>query len=120
MAVSLFVECRFELVDGDRVLAAIHIERVILVVDFKDLEQPVVGVLQRTTRSVMANVHIIGGSQGVRLVSRVAAVVLLCRWQDGAHAVLELVEELRGCLHVLWLMREKLPGDTKGSVIYEI
>ena len=69
LAVGLFVECRFELVGGDRVLVAIHIEHVILVVDLKDLEQPVVGVLQRTTRSFMANVHIIGGSQGVRLVS---------------------------------------------------
>ena len=55
MAVSLFAECRFELVDGDRVLAGIHIEYVILVVDLKDFKWSIIGVLQQTTRSVMVN-----------------------------------------------------------------
>ena len=100
LAVGLFAECHFEPVNGDRVLAAIHIEHVILVEDPKDLERSVVEALQQTARSVMANVHITGGSQGVRLVSRVAAVVLMYRWQDGAHVVLELAEERRGCLRV--------------------
>ena len=49
-----------------------------------------------------------------------AAVVLMCRWQDGAHVVLKLAEEPRGCLYVPWLMREKVPGDTKGSAIKNI
>ena len=120
MAVSLFAECCLEPVDGDRVLAAVHIEHVVLVVDLKDLERPIIGALQRTTRSIMADVHIAGGSQGVRLVSQVAAVVLMCRWQDGAHVVLKLAEELRGCLHIPWLVREKLPRDTEGSAIHKI
>ena len=120
MAVGLCAECCFEPIDRDRVLAAIHIEHVILVMDLKDLERPSVGVLQRTTRSVMANVHIPGGNQGVMLVSRVAAMVLMCRWQDRAHVVLKLAEELRGYLHVSWLMREKLPRDTGGSAAYKI
>ena len=120
MTVGLFAECRFEPVNGDRVLAAIHVEHVVFVVDLKDLERPVVGALQRTTRSIMVNVHITGGSQGVGLVSRVAAMVLMCRWQDGAHVVLELAEELRGCLHIPWLMREELLGDAEGSAGHEI
>ena len=115
--VILFAECFLEPVDGDRVLVVIHIEHVVLVVDLKGLERPIIGALQRTMRSVMVDVHIAGGSQGVRLVSQVAAVVLVCRWQDGTHVVLKLAEEPRGCLHVPWLMREKLPGDTKGSAI---
>ena len=41
--VDLFAECCLEPVDGDRVLAAIHIEHVVLVVDLKDLERPIVG-----------------------------------------------------------------------------
>ena len=120
MAVVLFAECCLEPVDGDRVLAAIHIEHVVLVVDLKDLEQPIIGALQRATRSVMADVHIAGGSQGVWLVSQVAAVVLVCRWQDGAHVVLKLAEEPRGCLHVPLLVREKLPRDTEGNAVYNI
>ena len=79
MVVVLFAECCLEPVDGDRVLVAIHIEHVVLVVDLKGLERPIIGALQRTMRSVMADVHIAGGSQGVRLVSQVAAVVLVCR-----------------------------------------
>ena len=120
LTVGLFSKCHFEPVDGHRVLAAIHIEHVILVVDLKDLEQPIIGALQQTMRSIMMNVHIPGGSQGVRLVSQVAAVVLMCRWQDGAHAALKLAEELRGCLHVPWLVREKLPRNTEGSAVYKI
>ena len=68
----------------------------------------------------MANVHMTGGSQGVRLVSQVASMVLMCRWQDGAHVVLKMVEEPRGCLYVPWLVREKLPGDMEGSAVYNI
>ena len=44
--VSLFAECRFELVNGDRVLGTIHIEYVVLVMDLKDLECPSIGALQ--------------------------------------------------------------------------
>ena len=104
----------------ETVLKAIHIEHVVIVVDLKDLERPIIGVLQWTTRSVMADVHIAGGSQGVRLVSQVPAVVLMCRWQDGAHVVLKLAEEPRRCLHVPWLVREELPRDTEGSAVYKI
>ena len=117
LAVGLFAECRFEQVHGDRVLAAIQIEHITLVMDLKDLKQPIVGEQQWTMRSVMANVHITGGSQGVRLVSRVVVVVLMCRSQDGAHVVLKLAEELRGCLNIPWLVREKLPGIRR-KVLY--
>ena len=120
MTVGLFAECCLKLVDGDSVLAAIHIEHVVLVVDLKDFEQPILGALQQTTRSIMADVHIASGSQGFRIVSQVATVVLMCRWQDGAHVVLKLTEEPRGCLHVSWLVREKLPGDTEGSAVHKI
>ena len=104
----------------ETVLEAIHIEHVVFVVDLKDLERPIIGALQWTTRSFMAKVHITGGSQGVRLVSQVAAVVLMCKWQDGAHVVLKLAEVPREGLHVAWLVREKLTGDTEGRAVYEI
>ena len=73
MAVGLFAECRFEPVDGNRVLAAIHVKHVVFVMDLEDLERPVVGAPQRTTENVMANVHITDRSQGVGLVGRVAS-----------------------------------------------
>ena len=120
LALGLFTKCRFESVNGDRVLAVVHVEHVVFVMDLQDLERPVVGALQWTMRCVIANVHITSGSQGVGLVSRVASIVLMCRWQDGAHVVLELTEELRGCLHIPWLMREELPGDVEGSAIHKI
>ena len=40
--------------------------------------------------SVMVNVHITGGSQGVGFVGRVAAMMPMCQWQDGVHVALEL------------------------------
>ena len=43
MAVGLFAKCCFEPVNGDRVLAGIHIEHIVLVVDLKDLERPIIG-----------------------------------------------------------------------------
>ena len=60
----------------------------------------------------MADIHITCGSHGVRLVSQMAAVVLMCTWKEGAHVVLKLKEVPRGCLYVLWLVREKLSRDT--------
>ena len=120
MAVILFAECCLEPVNGDRVLAAIHIEHIVLVVDLKDIEEPIIGTLQRTMRSIMADVHIADRSQGVRLVSQATTVVLVCRWQDRAHVVLKLAKEPRGCLHLPWLVREKLPKDTEGSAVYKI
>ena len=63
MVVGLCAICRFELVDGDRVFAAVHIEEVVFVVNLKNLERPVVWALQRATGSIVANVHITGGSQ---------------------------------------------------------
>ena len=119
-AVGLFAECHFEPVDGVRVLAAFHVKHIVFVVDLKDLEHRIVGALQRTTGSVVVNVHITSESQRVGLVGRVASVMLICWWQDGAHVVLELAEELRGCSHIPWLMREELPGDAEGSAVHEI
>ena len=120
MAVGLFSKCHFEPVDRDSVLAAVHGKHVVFAVDLKGLERPIVGALQRTMRSVVANTYITGGSQGVGFVSRVAAVMLMCRWQDGAHVVLYLAEELGGCSHIPWLMREELPRDAKGSAVHKI
>ena len=117
--VGLFAECRFKLVDGDQVLAVIHIKHVVFVMDLKDLEWPIVGALQWTTGSVMANVYITGESQGVGLVGGVAVMMLMCQWQE-VHVVLELAEELRRCSHIPWLIREELPGDTEGSAVHEI
>ena len=61
-----------------------------------------------TARSIIVNIQVTGGSQGVRLVSRVDTVVLFCRWQGGAHVVPKLAEESRGCLHIPWLIWEEL------------
>ena len=97
----------------ERVLAVVNIQLIVLVMDLKDLEWAIIGVLQWTTRSIMANVNVTGGSQGVRLVSQVAIVVLMCSWQDGAHVVSKLVEEPRGCLQIRWLMGEELSWNTE-------
>ena len=68
----------------------------------------------------MVNIHINGRRLGVGLVSRVVAVLLMCRWQDDVHIVLELGEELKGCLHVPWLMREEHPRNAEGSTVHKI
>ena len=47
LAVGLFAKCHFEPVDGDRVLAAVHVKHVVFVVDLKDLERPIIGRCSR-------------------------------------------------------------------------
>ena len=67
----MFAECCFGPVNEDRVLVAVHVEHIVFVMNLQDLERPVVGTLQQITRSIVVNLYITRGSQGVGLVIRV-------------------------------------------------
>ena len=101
-------------------MASVHIKYIVFIVSLEDLEWSVVGTLQRTAVSIVANVHIAGGRQVVGLVVGVTAVELMCGWKDGAHVVLKLAEKLRGHSQIPWLVGKEFPRDTEGSAVHEI
>ena len=68
LAVNLLTVCRLEPVNGDRVTATVHVKYVILRMSLEDLERAVIGALQWFAVSIMADVHISSGSEGVRRV----------------------------------------------------
>ena len=56
------------MVNGDRIMVAIHVEHIVLLMYFKDLKWVIVGALQWAAVGIMVNIHITSGCQVVRFV----------------------------------------------------